>query len=101
MEALAERTQVKRISDRFTQKGRLRELFRSRPLQRVSLPTILSMGIAQYNARLFELRSEGMNIESITERVDGVTHSWFMYKPNVMDSTGQSSFLPVEKGLSQ
>lgn len=40
------------------------------------LPKIMACA-AQYNARIFELRRMGFNIENRTERVDGVRHSWF------------------------
>lgn len=43
----------------------------------VPLPEILALGIAQYNARIFELRKRGLNIENRTERIDGVCHSCF------------------------
>ena len=43
----------------------------------VPLPEILALGIAQYNARIFELRRLGFDIENRTERIDGVRHSWF------------------------
>lgn len=43
----------------------------------VPLPEILALGIAQYNARIFELRKRGLNIENRTQTVDGVRHSWF------------------------
>src|ERR1700691_2001185 len=43
----------------------------------VPLPEILDLGVAQYNARIFELRRHGLTIENRTETVDGVRHSWF------------------------
>ncbi len=43
----------------------------------VSLPQILKLGIAQYNARILELRRLGFNIENKTERVNGARYSWF------------------------
>jgi Helix-turn-helix domain len=43
----------------------------------VPLPEILALGIAQYNARIFELRRLGFSIENRTEEIDGVRHSWF------------------------
>lgn len=43
----------------------------------VPLPEILALGVAQYNARIFELRRLHFNIENRTEQVDGVRHSWF------------------------
>ena len=43
----------------------------------VPLPEILALGVAQYNARIFELRRLRFNIENRTEQVDGERHSWF------------------------
>jgi hypothetical protein len=44
----------------------------------VPLPEILALGIAQYNARIFDLRKKrGLNIENRTQMLDGVRHSWF------------------------
>ena len=45
----------------------------------VALPEILALGIAQYNARIFELRALGFNIEnrSETDAETGARHSWF------------------------
>lgn len=45
----------------------------------VPLPEILALGIAQYGARVHELRRLGFNIENRTERVTGTRqrHSWF------------------------
>ena len=43
----------------------------------VTLPQILTPGIAQYNARILELRRLGFVIENKTERVNGTRHSWF------------------------
>jgi hypothetical protein len=42
----------------------------------VPLPEIMACA-AQYNARVFDLRRMGLNIENRTECVDGVRHSWF------------------------
>jgi Helix-turn-helix domain len=45
----------------------------------VPLPQILALGIAQFNARIFELRRRGFTIENRTE-TDSETdtrHSWF------------------------
>jgi hypothetical protein len=41
------------------------------------LPEILALGIAQYSARIFELRGMGFRIENRRERVDGVLHTYF------------------------
>jgi hypothetical protein len=43
----------------------------------LDLPTILHTGIAQYCARIAELRAAGHVIENRLERIDGVTHSWY------------------------
>lgn len=45
----------------------------------VPLPEILALGIAQYGARILELRRLGFTIENRTERVAGARqrHSWF------------------------
>ncbi len=43
----------------------------------VPLPEILALAIAQYGARIHELRRLGFNIENRTERVNGARHSWF------------------------
>ena len=42
----------------------------------VPLPEILALGIAQYNARIFELRKH-FTIDNHTETINGVRHSWF------------------------
>ncbi len=43
----------------------------------VPLPEILKLGIAQYNARILELRRLGFTIENKTQGVNGARHSWF------------------------
>jgi hypothetical protein len=43
----------------------------------VALPNVLELGIAQYNARILELRRLGFVIENRTERINGARHSWF------------------------
>ena len=60
-----------------TQHTRILALLRSRPGQWIPLPEILGLGIAQYNARIKELREEGYEIKNKTDWVAGVRHSWF------------------------
>ena len=75
-----------------TQKEKLGEFFKSRPKTWIPLPAILSLGIAQYNARIHELRIEdGMNIENRVVIVGGERHSSFMYIPNpiIVEPSGQ------------
>ena len=47
------------------------------PNEWIPLPKILATGVAQYNARIKELREQGKCIENKTEWIDGVRHSWF------------------------
>jgi hypothetical protein len=63
--------------DRATQRERVLHLLAEYDGEWVPLPAILHLGIAQYNARLFELRRKGYVIENRTETVDGVKHSWY------------------------
>ncbi len=64
-----------------TQRDRLAELFTNHPNQWIPLPWILNMGIAQYNARIWELRRQGLKISNKWEMVDGVKKSCFCYIP--------------------
>jgi len=56
----------------------------------VPLPQILALGIAQYNARILELRRLGFLIENKTERVNDARHSWF----RLVNSPAQSAWKP-------
>jgi hypothetical protein len=58
---------------RLNQRERLLELLRSHNGAWVPLPEILDLHIAQYAARIFELRRAGYQIEN---RQEG-EHSWF------------------------
>ncbi len=65
-----------------TQRQRLRELFKSRPMQWIPLPEIADMRIMQYGRVISELRKiEKMDIPNRTEFKDGVQRSWFMWIP--------------------
>lgn len=55
------------MSDRLTQKERIRMLLESRAGQWIPLPEILALHIAQFGARIKELRADGMDIENETE----------------------------------
>lgn len=63
--------------DRATQRERLLHLLVEYDGRWVPLPSILELGIAQYNSRLFELRRDGHNIENRIEVIDGTRHSWY------------------------
>src|SRR5438874_2056209 len=53
-----------RIDSRNSQRGRILRLLIEARGGWVSLPEILALGIAQYNARVFELRGLGLKIEN-------------------------------------
>lgn len=73
-----------------TQREKIKSLFLSRPNEWVSLIEILRLGIAQYNARILELRRAGMRIENETEEANGVRYSRYRYVP---DREKQASFV--------
>jgi len=61
----------------MTQRQRMAAMFESRPNEWIPLPEILAMGVAQYGARVLELRRAGMEIENRTRTINGQKHSWF------------------------
>jgi hypothetical protein len=65
------------MSDRATQRAQVLHLLVEYDGGWVPLPAILHLGIAQYNARIFELRKDGHTIENKTETLDGTRHSWY------------------------
>ena len=65
-----------------TQRGEILALLVKARGEWVPLPDVLALGCAQYNARIFELRRVGFNIENRTETVDGERHSWFRLLPS-------------------
>ncbi|MCI0404133.1 MAG: hypothetical protein L0212_11535 [Acidobacteria bacterium] len=84
-----------------TQRERLLRLLEDNCGAWVPLPRILALGIAQYSARIFELRREleprGWRIENRTERVGGVVHSWFRLVP----PRAQASLFDPDSGRAQ
>ena len=68
-----------------TQRSRILQTLRNYRSSRLNdgwapLPVIMSANgtqIAQYNARIWELRDEGHEIDNKTETINGVRHSWF------------------------
>ena len=56
---------------------------------RVSLPAILALGIAQYNARVHELRRMGFHIVNERERVNGQLRTWFRLTSGPPPSSNQ------------
>jgi hypothetical protein len=59
------------------QQSRILRLLEEHHPHPVQLPEVLKLGIAQYNARILELRELGYDIRNETEWHDGVRHSWF------------------------
>lgn len=60
---------------RVSQRGRILRLLLS--ADEIPLPAILELGVAQYCARLNELRRAGFHIKNRTARVNGNVHSWY------------------------
>lgn len=61
------------------QKANIRWLFESKPNQWIPLYEIMRFA-AQYNARIHELRREGMKIECKIETVNGERHTWYRHR---------------------
>jgi hypothetical protein len=64
------------------------------------LPKILDLHIAQYNARILELKHKGYDIQNKTEWIKGERHSWFRLdrepeepRPAFMENNGQMAFM--------
>jgi hypothetical protein len=64
---------VQLTRQKICQRDRLLALLKRHAPHWVPLPEILDLGIAQYSARIFELRRLGHGIESKQEN----SHSWF------------------------
>jgi hypothetical protein len=73
------------MNARGTQRERLLHLLEENCGEWVPLPRILALGIAQYGARILELRRElrprGYRIENRTRRVGGVVYSSYRLVP--------------------
>jgi hypothetical protein len=65
-----------------TQRDRVLRLLEENGGQWVPLPRVLELGIAQYGARILELRRTGHRIENRVEHCNGVVHSWFRLVPS-------------------
>jgi hypothetical protein len=53
----------------------------------VPLPQILALGIAQYGARIHELRKLNFQIENRQENRDGKRHTWFRLRMAAASTT--------------
>lgn len=75
----------------MTQRLRMRRLFEDRPNQWIPLYDVFVIA-KQYNARIKELREEGMEIVNKTKFVNGQKHSWFKYVETKTEPSGQVVF---------
>lgn len=64
------------MSDQQTQLVKILELLISARGDWVPLPNIMDRA-AQYNARIWDLRRQGVRIKNRTQDVNGTRHSWF------------------------
>jgi hypothetical protein len=60
---------------KLSQRARLIRLLLSAP--EIGLPSILELQIAQFGARIKELRDLGFDIKNRTASINGQTHSWY------------------------
>ena len=74
---IRERTGAGKVVCMKNQRERILQLLKSRQGEWVALPDILTLGVAQYNSRLLDLRHEGHIIKNKQEIIDGVHHSWY------------------------
>lgn len=76
-------------SKRLSQAERILKLLQERRGDWIPLPEILALGIAQYGARIHELRRDCYKIENRTDHSDGRILSWFRLVPK-----GQQALFP-------
>jgi hypothetical protein len=82
---------------KLSQRARILRLVLSAP--EIPLPAILDLHIAQYGARIKELRTIGFDIRNRTERIDGVAYSWFRFvDPPPTDARNSSDWFEHATG---
>jgi hypothetical protein len=67
------------------QRKKIRELFEHRPNEWIPIYEFVNIAL-QYNARVFELKKEGMLIMNKKEKINGIWHSWLRYTPKDIHS---------------
>src|SRR4029077_16943774 len=82
---------------RPSQRERLLELLQSHGGAWVPLPEILDLQVAQYGARIFELRRAGYQIEN---RQEG-EHSWFRLLSAPVKKAAESAAFPKQPQAAQ
>ncbi len=68
---------------KMSQRSSMKQIFLDNPNIWIPLPRILNLHIAQFGARILELRREGMNIENKIQVIHGQRCSWYKYTPNI------------------
>ena len=84
------------MEERIRQIDELRLFFKERPNEWIPLNEIIRLGLAQYNARIFELRGEGMKIEQKSEMSSGRRYSYYKYVK--YESAPAQETLPFARG---
>ena len=64
-------------------RAKILKLFEEFRGQWIELPAILRLGVAQYNARIKQLRGEGYVIENRTEWRGPLKKSWYRFQGKV------------------
>ena len=87
-----------RDSKREKQSDRILGLLKEHAGQWVGLPEILDLHIGQYNARIFDLRRAGFQIENKIERDDaGEARSWYRLVDSPERRQEPASVLPCPR----
>lgn len=66
-----------RPAERDAGRAKILALLEEHAGQEVPLPAILKLGVAQYGARILELRRAGRTIENRAEWREGKKYTWF------------------------
>ena len=90
-------TSETKMTNARTQRDRLLDLLKAGRGAWIPLPEILALGIAQYSARICELRKLGYRVENRRERVDGVQHTYFRVNGTMNGTTAVSIAPPKQE----
>jgi Helix-turn-helix domain len=92
---------VARASDRKTQRARILRLLIDARSSWVPLHEILALGIAQFGARIFEMRRMGFLIENRIKRDDsGAVHSWYRLVNSPAPAESQAVATPASSPVT-
>src|SRR3990172_12175058 len=85
-----------------SQRNRIYALLKENEGRRVSLSTILDLRIANYRARISELRQEGHTILCEKQRQDdGSIHSWYTLNPTKLRAVHVETTRSIDSGDSR